>query len=233
MNDYKPIIIIVEDDEVMAEFNARLLTRQGYETLVAYTAAGARELFHTVDPDLFMLDIELPDGDGITLCKEIREKMDTPVLFLTGHSETEDKVAGLSTGGDYFLTKPFDRNELVAVVQSLLRRTEQTKKKLTETSILTRGSLTLRIAESRALINDRDAELTSKEFAVLYMLVQNEDNEISSETIYQNVWGTTMNNDANSIRLTISRLKKKLGEDSTDDFSILTKYGGGYMFTRL
>ena len=233
MNEQTPVILIVEDDTDMAQFNARLLKRQGYETIVVNSAAGAREVLRENSPDLFVLDIELPDGDGISLCEEIRRNTDAPVMFLTGRTETTDKVAGLDTGGDYFLTKPYDRNELIAVVQSLLRRNEQAKKKLTETSVISRGALVLKTTESKAYVSGRDAGLTVKEFAVLLMLVQNEDKELSGEAIYKSVWGTTMNNDANAIRLTISRLKKKLDEENTDEFAILTKYGGGYTFTRM
>ena len=227
----KPLIMIVEDDRDMAQLNARLLTRHGYETIVANSATEARRYLQEAAPDLFVLDIGLPDCDGISLCTELRLQSDAPVLFLTGRSETDDKVEGLNAGGDYYLTKPYDRYELIAVVSSLLRRVEQTKKKLTETSVISRGPLTLKITESRAYVNGRDAELTSKEFAVLLFLVQNEEKELSGEIIYNTVWGTTMNNDANAVRLTISRLKKKLHEESVDEFAIFTKYGGGYTFT--
>jgi DNA-binding response OmpR family regulator len=152
-------------------------------------------------------------------------------LFLTGKKEPGDKVAGLSSGGDYYLTKPYDREEFLAVIQSLLRRLKLTREKLAEATTLTRGTLTLRIPQGKALVCGRDAELTPKEFAVLLLLMQNEGKELPGETIYESVWGTTANNDKNAIRMHISRLKKKLGEEGADAFSILTGYGGGYTFT--
>lgn len=231
MNDVKPLILIVEDDEDMALLNTRLLNRHGYETLIAFTAKQARLLAASHTPDLFVLDIELPDGNGMALCREFRASSDAPVMFLSGKSESSDKIMGLGLGGDYYLTKPYDRNEFVAVVQSLLRRAEQTKKKIDEVTVITKGSLTLKLNEGKAYVNDRDAELTQKEYALLLLLVQNDDKEVSSEQLYQSVWGMPMNNDANAVRLHISRLKKKIGSDDSPDFTIFTEYGKGYTFS--
>lgn len=231
MNEQKPLILIVEDDEDLARLNTRLLTRYGYDTLVARTAAEARALFSENIPDLFVLDVGLPDGDGFTLCEEFRRMTDAPIIFLTGKTEINDKVAGLGRGGDYYLTKPYIKDEFLAVVKNLLRKVEQVQKKIDEASVITRKSLTLKLYENKAYVDDRDAELTPKEFGVLLILVQNEDKEVTSEQLYKSVWGTTMNNDANAVRLHISRLKKKLGEEDTDDFTIFTEYGRGYTFT--
>jgi DNA-binding response OmpR family regulator len=226
-----PLIILVEDDEDMARLTGRMLSRKGYEVLLAFTAAEARERVHESKPDLFILDVMLPDGDGFSLCEEFRAGSDAPVLFLTGKKDPEDKVTGFERGGDYYLTKPYIREEFLAVVGSLLRRAAQTRKKIAETTELTRGPLTLLIPQGKALVDGRDAELTPKEFAVLLMLVQNEDKELTGEAIYQRVWGTTMGNDSGAVRQHISRLKKKLGEENTDKFSILYEQRRGYIFT--
>ena len=232
MNEQTSFILIVEDDQDMADLNARLLKRHGYNTLVAYTAAQARSIIRENSPNVLILDIELPDGDGRSLCKEFRQYTDAPVMFLTGRTKKKDKLKGFNIGGDYYLTKPYDRDEFLVVVKSLFRRMEQTRKRLAEATVVTKGSLTLDIKEKAAYVNGRDAELTPKEFAVLLLLVQYENIELSCETIYKTVWKTIMNNDANAIRLHISRLKKKLNEENTDDFAILSSYGGGYTFTR-
>lgn len=231
MDEQKQLILIVEDDEEMARFNARLLKRQGYETNIAYTAAEARSLFRDKPPDLLVLDIELPDGDGRSLCGGFRRESDVPILFLTGKTETKDRIEGLNTGGDYYLTKPYEKDEFVAVVKSLLRRMEQARKKVEEAFVIRRGPITLMLSERKAYIDGRDAGLTQKEFAVLLMLVQNEDKEISCEQIYETIWGIKMNNDPRPVRLHISRLKKKLGEEKTNGFYILTGYGKGYTFS--
>ena len=231
MPEWKPLVLIVEDNEKMAQFNARLLKRLGYGTLVAYTAAEARSLFCANRPDLFVLDIALPDGDGRTLCEEFRQNNDAAILFLTGKSEIKDKIESLKTGGDYYLTKPYDRNEFIVVVQNLLRRVEQTRKKVTESSAVKKGELTLRLDERKAYVNERDAELTPKEFAVLLLLVQNEDKEVPYETIYERVWEMPLNGDISALRQQILRLRKKLGEANTDSFYIFNEHGKGYTFT--
>ena len=232
MNNDIPYILIVEDDKDMAQLNARLLKRQGYEVRIANTAAEARrELFQEILPDLVVLDIGLPDGSGFSLCEEFRKETDAPVLFLSGKSESKEKVTGFSKGGDYYLTKPYDRNEFLAVVQRLLRKEKQTQKKLAEVSVITRGSLTIKLQDRKAFIRGRDAELTPKEFAVLYLLIKNEGKELSSEYLYESVWGMDMNNSPNALRLHISRIKKKLDEENSLDFAIFTEYGKGYTFT--
>ena len=231
MDERKPLVLIVEDDEEMARLNARLLKRQGYDALAAFTAKAAQELFLGKRPDLLVLDIELPDGDGRSLCREFKRESDTPVLFLTGRAGTGDRIDGLDAGGDYYLTKPYDRDEFLAVARSLMRRAELARKKVEEAFVISRGPLTMMLAERKAYVHGRDAGLTIKEFAILLLLVQNENREISCEQIYESVWGIKMNDDPHAVRLHVSRLKKKLGKEETDGFSILTGYRKGYSFT--
>ena len=231
MSERIPLILTIEDDEDMARLNGRFLKRQGYDVVIANTAAEARAHYEANIFDLLVIDIELPDGDGLSLCEEFRRDADVPVLFLTGRTKTDDKVKGLKAGGDYYLTKPFDRDEFLAVIQSLLRKEEHTQKRIAESTVIERGPLVLKLNESKAYLNGSDVELTPKEFAVLFILVKNEDKELSYETIYEHVWGTAMNNDSCALRQQISRLKKKLDEENTDRFSILNEHGKGYTFT--
>lgn len=231
MVDGKHLVLIVEDDTEMAELNARLLKRNGFEVYVAHDIAGARALFGKFAFDLIVLDVGLPDGDGVSLCREYRRQADTPVMFLTGRSETADKITGLGAGGDYYLTKPYDRNEFVAVAQSLVRRAEQTKKKITEASVIKRGPLTLKLIENRAYVNETDIELTAKEFSVLLLLVQNERKELTAEKIYEAIWGSVMGIDTGLVRKTVSQIRRKLEIDEMKEYFIQTKYGGGYTFT--
>ena len=230
MSNHKPLILIVEDDEEMARLNGRLLKRKGYAVLLAANAAGARALARDNKPDLFILDVVLPDGDGFSLCKELQADNDAPVLFLTGKKELDDKLTGLGLGGDYYLTKPYENDEFLAVVCSLLRRESKNRKKIIEVTEIMRGGLTLQIPQSKAFVDGRDAELTPKEFAILLLLIQNEGRELSDRIIYESVWGTTMNNNSGALRKHISQIKKKLNEGNTDDFSILSHYGKGYAF---
>jgi len=161
-----------------------MLRRQGYDALTAHSAAEALSIAGENTPDLFVLDIILPDGDGLTLCKKFRRENDAPVIFLSGQKSTGDIIAGLSGGGDYYLIKPYSIDEFLAVVSRLLQRTKHEREKVAEASVITRGPLKLLITERRAILNGNDVELTPKEFAVLLLLVQNEDVEMSSEEIF-------------------------------------------------
>jgi DNA-binding response OmpR family regulator len=230
MREAKPLILMVEDDEELARLNARFLTRNGYEVRLAFTAAEARASARESKPDLFILDVELPDGDGFSLCEEFRAGSDAPMLFLTGKKTPRDEMDGLNSGGDYYMRKPYERDVLLTVIQSRLQNAERTRQKVAEATELTRGPLTLLIPQGKALAGGRDAELTPKEFAILLMLAQNENKELSGAAIYERVWGASENGDLGALRRHISRLKKKLGEENTDDFSIVSFYGGGYAF---
>ena len=232
MEDVKrPLIMIVEDDGDVAWLNTRMLKRRGYDVLTARSVSEARMVLRRSTPDLFVLDVVLPDGDGFSLCEEIRKDSDAPVLFLTGKKSTEDKIAGLSGGGDYYLTKPYDIDEFLVVIERLLHRIQLVQRRISEASVISRGPLTLKIPEREALINGENAGLTQKEFAVLLLLVQNEGDELSSERIYEEVWNSPMHGSSGALRAQIARLKKKLDEENTDEFSILHKQGKGYTFT--
>jgi len=230
----RPLILIVEDDEETARLNMRMLKRRGYDVMTAYSAAEAREHVRKFRPDLFVLDIVLPDGNGISLCEEFRQVTDAPIVFLTGKKSTEDKVAGLGGGGDYYLTKPYSIDELIIVVERLLQRAQQTQQKLDEklreVNTITRGPLTLNMAQRVAYLDGRDVELTPKEFAVLLLLVQNEGVELESRKIFEQVWNSPMKKDSGALRVQIARLKRKLDEENTDEFSILHMHGKGYTF---
>ena len=230
MDERKPSIMVVEDDTVMARLNSRLLKRQGYDVYVACTAVEARALIHSVKADLFVLDVGLPDGSGLELCKEFREESDAPVLFLTGRTGAVDKIAGLDSGGDYYLTKPYDKDEFIAVVRSLLRRAKQTEARIAEATIIDKGSLVLKLDERRVYVEGMDAGLSVKEFAVLLSLVQNENKEVPYDRLYESAWGSAMNNDSTSLRQLISRMKKKLDELNAPDYSIVNEHGVGYTF---
>lgn len=234
MTDDKPLILMVEDDADTARLNARMLKRKGYEVLVAGNAAEARILVQNHAPDLFVLDIELPDGNGFTLCEEIRRGSDAPVLFLTGRKATGDKIAGMNTGGDYYLTKPYDVDEFIAVIARLLTKAEEVRHKLhkavQEATELSRGSLTLLLPESKAFVNGRDVELTPKEFAVLLVLVRNMDKPLFAEELYKAVWNTTAGGDTGALRTHIANIKEKIGTECTDDFDIIYERGKGYSF---
>ena len=231
MNDRKPLILLVEDDQDLAQLNARLLKRQGYDTLEAHSARQTLGLLVEAVPDLFVIDVGLPDFDGLSLCREIRKKTDAPVLFLTGRTDTKDKISGLQVGGDYYLTKPYDRQEFLAVVETLLRKAEQVQRKIDEAICIERGPLKVSVQDRKAYVDGQDVHLTAKEFSLLLLLLRNEEKELTYEEIYNGVWGASMHSDSRALRKQISRLKQKLGDEERDEFSIVNEQGKGYRFT--
>ena len=132
MNEKKSLILMVEDEEQVLNTNCRMLRRRGYEVRTAQTVS---EVYHQLEeqlPDLLILDIMLPDGNGLDICRRFREKTMNPVLFLTGKSDIRDKVEGLQQGGDYYLTKPYNFDEFLAVIQMLLERQKRIEEKIKE-----------------------------------------------------------------------------------------------------
>ena len=233
MPDNRPLICIIEDDRDMAAFIARLMSRQQFQHRVAHTAAEARVLFRETAPDLVVLDIDLPDGSGLDLCGELRQASNAPVLFLTGKTDVKDKVAGLGAGGDYYLTKPYDSNELLAVVKCLLGRIERTKEIINGAAAIRKGSLTLKLDEKKAYVNAKDTGLSPREFSLLLLLVQNEGAIMTYELLYESIWLMPMHGDTGALRKNLSRIKKKLDEENATDFTIYNEQGKGYIFTRV
>ncbi len=132
MNEKKSLILMVEDEEQVLNTNCRMLRRRGYDVRTAQTAAEACHQLEEYLPDLLILDIMLPDGNGLDICRHFREKTMNPVLFLTGKSDIRDKVEGLQQGGDYYLTKHYNFDEFLAVIQMLLERQKRIEEKIKE-----------------------------------------------------------------------------------------------------
>ena len=151
MNEKKSLILMVEDEEQVLNTNCRMLRRRGYDVRTAQTAAEAYHQLEEQLPDLLILDIMLPDGNGLDICRRFREKTMNPVLFLTGKSDIRDRVEGLQQGGDYYLTKPYNFDEFLAVIQMLLERQkrmeEKIKEKFQSSRQITIGSLRLDLSD--------------------------------------------------------------------------------------
>lgn len=223
------IILLVEDNIAILEANKRVLSKAGYTVLTAKTLADARADLQKQTPDTIVLDICLPDGNGLDFISEIRAITAAPVLILTSLSEKDERINGLRAGGDDYITKPYDVDELRERVAAFLRRDTLIRETQPPQSTIICGPLTLDITSSQAFVNGTDLLLAGKEFALLLLFVKNEGVTIKSEELYQKVWKRPMLEDANALKVAVSRLRKKLIDT---DFDIMTVRGEGYLFER-
>lgn len=220
------IVLMVEDNEHVLALNRAVLEREGCTVLSAVSLAGARRAL-TKHPaiDIAVLDILLPDGNGLAFIPELREATSAPVLLLTSKRDYEDMVKGLTGGADDYMTKPYRVEELLARMVALLHRRDAAR----ESVLLTRGALALDTVAQRAFLHGEDILLKPREFAVLYYLIQHEGEGISAERLYETVWKMPANGTASAARTTVSRLRKKLeGSGCT----ITAGWGEGYCFER-
>jgi DNA-binding response OmpR family regulator len=216
-------ILLVEDEQELQELNKEMLTRRGgYHVRLAMSLKEARDMIAAGEPSLIVLDIMLPDGSGLDFLKELRQKSDIPVLLLTGLGTSQDVVRGLSAGGDDYLAKPYDNDELLARIDARLRKTQHNR-----SDILKFGSIAINTVSQRVYIHDRDILLKIREYALLLFLARRENQVLSAAYIYENVWGQPMMDDPSTVQVHISNLRKKL---EGSGYSIITKRGEGYCF---
>jgi two-component system response regulator MprA len=216
-------ILLVEDDEEIVDVLRRTLRAEGYEVRAAGDGAGALELAGDFRPDLLILDLGLPDIDGLEVCNRIREVSDVPILMLTARIETDDRVGGLDAGADDYLTKPFERSELLARIRALLRRSPPRG-----SALLTLADLRLNPDTREVFRGEREVELTKREFELLEYLMQNQRLVVSRQRLLEEVWGYDPLDDTNTIDVFISNLRKKL-EEGGEERLLHTKRGAGYL----
>lgn len=200
-------IMLVEDMENILEYNKRVLENAGYSVCTACTVSEARRLFDLKKPDVAVLDIMLPDGSGVELCREFRSVADIPVIFLTCLGDSREVIQGLESGADDYMTKPYNVEELKARIEVLLRRISAKDK-----IILGRlgSQLVLDNRTGRAFLSNDDLLLKPKEYKMLSLLAENVGRELTPEEIYSYVWGMTPNSDIRTVRVHISSLRDKL-----------------------
>lgn len=214
-------ILLVEDNPHIRKINTQVLTQRGYDLLQTDTVAGCRELMRWNPVDLVVMDIMLPDGSGLELCREIKSHFHIPVLFLTALGENKEIVEGLRAGGDDYLTKPYDLEVLVARVEARLRSHAESRR------YVCYGCLRLDTVSLCGYLGDRDMLLTQKEFAVLLILARSAGREVDSSQLRQ-VWGDDADGDNQALWTLISRLRKKLNSEESR-LEILSRRGGGYL----
>lgn len=204
-------ILIVEDEKLLADSLKLMLTAKGYEADTVYNGADGEEYIMTNIYDLVILDVMMPEKDGYSVAKSVRSKHCTvPILMLTAKSDIDDKVAGLNSGADYYLTKPFASRELLACVNALLRRQG------TQVNELVFGNTRLDMESASIVCEEKNIRLSAKEFEIMRLLMIAGKNHVSKETLLTKVWGYDSNAVENNVEVYIGFLRKKLASINSD-----------------
>jgi DNA-binding response OmpR family regulator len=213
-------IVVVDDEPNIADLVDLYLARDGYRVLKASTGAAGLEAVRTHRPRLVVLDVGLPDIDGLEVCRQLRQTTQVPVIFLTARDGEVDRVLGLELGGDDYVTKPFSPAELVARVKAVLRRVDGTA----APEVVQAGPVTIDCGRREVLIVDTPVEFTTKEFDLLRFLAERPGLALSRQQILDGVWGYDWFGDARTVDVHIAQVRKKLG----DALTIKTVRGVGY-----
>jgi DNA-binding response OmpR family regulator len=224
-------VLLVEDDQHIRELVQLHLELEGLTVVPVTDGNQALAIARSDGFDLIVLDLMLPGLDGVTVCRAIRRESrnaDVPVLMLTARRDEADKVLGLDSGADDYLTKPFGVRELVARVRALLRRRRTASSE--HAPPVQAGDLLVEPARRQARVGDRDIELTAHEFELLYVLASNRGIVFSREALVQRVWGEDTHITVRSVDTLVKRLRRKLEADQADPKFILTVWGSGYKF---
>jgi len=216
-------VLVVEDEASIASFVSLYLTNAGY--LVSTVGSGQEALTQaeSEQPDLIVLDLMLPDVDGIEVCRKIRQRSEVPILMLTARDEDVDKIIGLEVGADDYLTKPFNPRELVARVKSILRRSVPERREL-ETKQLTHGDLEIDAGRREVRVAGNEIQLAPKEFDLLWELLDHRGLVLTRDQLLERVWGYTFAGDTRTVDVHVRQLRRKLGDASP----IVTVWGVGY-----
>ena len=216
-------VLVVEDEASISSFVAAYLKNAGYVVRTTASGAEALKLVASEKPALVVLDLMLPDIDGVEVCKRIRQSTDLPVLMLTARDEDVDKIIGLEVGADDYMTKPFNPRELVARVRAILRRAT-TEREKGESAVLVHGDLTVDAGRREARVGEQEIQLAPKEFDLLWELLDHRGLVLTRDQLLERVWGYTFAGDTRTVDVHVRQLRRKLGDASP----VVTVWGVGY-----
>lgn len=229
-------ILVVEDEEPIANILKFSLEREGYKVDVAMDGLEAIRLTRRSEPNLVLLDVMLPEKDGLEVCREIRTFSTVPIIMLTARNSEVDKVLGLELGADDYVTKPFSTRELLARVKANLRRTfiedEPKSSMADERERLVVGDIVVDFNNYSVSKRSTNIPLTHREFELLAFLVAHSGVVFSREQLLSQVWGNDYGGDERTVDVTVRRLREKLEDDPSDPNYVLTKRGVGYFVRR-
>ena len=224
-------VLIIDDDESLADLLTQYLARFDMELLSANCPSLGYEILRQQQPQAIILDVMLPEQDGFEVCKQIRKDNDIPIIMLTARGDVMDRVVGLEIGADDYLAKPFEPRELVARLQTILRRTVKASNggSAKDSNLLEFSGLTINIQRQQVMLLDKTLELTTTEYRLLLLLAQSPQTVFSRDDILNHLKGVEVELFSRSVDIAISRLRQKLKEESDTEF-IKTVWGAGYCF---
>lgn len=221
-------ILIVDDERLIVKGLKHSLEQQGYNVFAAYDGNEATRIIASEKIEFIILDLMLPDTDGMMLCKKIREKSNIPILMLSAKDGDYDKILGFEYGADDYMTKPFNTLELIARIKAIFKRMEIKQ----NNNILLQGDLIINLDERRVNKKDNKIDLTQKEFDMLYLMAKNPGRVYTREEIFRQVWGEEAF-DVRTIDVHIKNIREKIEDDAKNPQYIITKWGVGYYFDKI
>ena len=229
----KAKILIVEDDKEIATIEKDFLEISGFEVTIEKNGIEGQKLALSGDFSLIILDLMLPGKDGMVICRDIRDKIDIPILMVTARMEENDKIRGLGFGADDYIVKPFSPSELVARVKSHIARYDRLTKASPEQYKIDDvdfGWLRISNGTHRVFVNEKEIALTQKEYELLLFLASNPDIVFSKEQIYDRIWGEDMYGDLKTVAVHVNRLREKTEKNPANPVHLQTVWGAGYRF---
>ena len=223
-------ILVVEDEPSIAEVVGLYLQRAGYKVQTAADGKIAMSLLESGIPDLVVLDLMLPEIDGLSLTRWLRDRSDVPIIMLTARREEIDRIAGLEMGADDYVVKPFSPQELVSRVRAVMRRTKREQAPAESERPLTFGELVINALSRTVTVSGNDVPLTAKEFDMLYLLAQHPKQVYTREQLLDRIWGGAEYIDPGTVTVHIRRVREKIEPDPSNPTRLVTVWGGGYKF---
>ena len=221
-------VLIVEDDKNIRELLQMYLEKEGYAVTVAGDGGQGLTKFRTIKPDLVLLDVMMPVMDGWAVCRAIRAESQTPIIMLTAKGELDDKVAGLKSGADDYVTKPFEMREVLARIEAVLRRTDRGAE-LTKARRLTYDKLVIDMDAFELIVDGKKVDTPPKEMELLFYLASSPNRVYTRNQLLDEVWGFDFFGDSRTVDVHVKRLREKL-EGVSESWSLKTVWGVGYKF---
>lgn len=228
----EPLILIIDDEKSIRSFLQVSMETQGYKCIDADNGASALMLAVSHNPDILILDLGLPDMDGVEVIKKLRKVSQIPIIIISARGHDREKIEALDAGADDYLTKPFSIPELLARIRVILRHKSMDNASMeTKSFTLKIKGLIIDTDKHRVWLNNEEIRLTPNEYKVLALLAKNQGKVLTHRFITENIWGGMIEEDTKSLRVCMGNLRRKLGEDPTQPQYIITEIGVGYRLT--